>query len=221
MKCYHMTSLDRLESISKQGLTPRNEENSKLINDDKVKVFFSEGYEGAIALFVDFELIYEKINNKEIVLDDKSLEEKVLNSKDFKNYLKEGVYLEFSGDNIENERNFENGCTNKTISPEILNVCILKDKETKETTYSRFDIIKYMMSKKQPQDIKYYGVKYEGSPNFDEATKRIQGKIKKYYEEHEQEINKFKNKKYDLEYIPIEIFMNEYYNLKVNKAKKR
>ena len=43
MNYYHMTSLDRLNSISKIGLTPRNEDNSKLINDKKNKVFFSEG----------------------------------------------------------------------------------------------------------------------------------------------------------------------------------
>ena len=40
MNYYHMTSLDRLVSISREGLTPRNEENSKLINDTKVKVLF-------------------------------------------------------------------------------------------------------------------------------------------------------------------------------------
>ena len=61
MYYYHMTSLDRLVSISKMGLTPRNENNSKLINDEKNKVFFSEGFEGAIALFVDFEIVYENI----------------------------------------------------------------------------------------------------------------------------------------------------------------
>lgn len=65
MKCYHMTTLDRLKSINELGLLPRNERNSKLINDDKVKVFFSEGFEGAIALFVDFNIVYNKIKNRE------------------------------------------------------------------------------------------------------------------------------------------------------------
>lgn len=40
MNYYHMTSLDRLNSISKIGLTPRNEDNSKLINDKKKQSFF-------------------------------------------------------------------------------------------------------------------------------------------------------------------------------------
>lgn len=50
-------TLERLDSINKFGLTPRNEDNSKLISDDKVKVFFSEGFEGALALYVDFNKI--------------------------------------------------------------------------------------------------------------------------------------------------------------------
>ena len=46
MYYYHMTSLERLDSINKFGLTPRNEDNSKLISDDKVKVFFQKGLKG-------------------------------------------------------------------------------------------------------------------------------------------------------------------------------
>lgn len=124
MNFYHMTSLDRLNSISKIGLTPRNENNSKLINDEKNKVFFSEGFEGAIALFVDFNIVYENIKNGKTKLIDKEIENKVLKAKNLFEYLKEGVYLQFDGTNIENERNFENGCTDNGISPEKLNVCI-------------------------------------------------------------------------------------------------
>lgn len=60
MYYYHMTSLDNLRSISKQGLIPQSGVNSKLIGDEKIKVFFSEGFEGAIALFVDFQIVYDK-----------------------------------------------------------------------------------------------------------------------------------------------------------------
>ena len=76
MNFYHMTSLDRLNSISKIGLTPRNEDNSKLINDEKNKVFFSKGFEGAIALFVDFDIVYENIKNRKTKLIDKEIEKK-------------------------------------------------------------------------------------------------------------------------------------------------
>ena len=88
MKYYHMTSLDRLSSIEDIGLVPRNEDNSKLVDDDKVKVFFSEGFEGCIALFVDFSIVYENIRNRKVKLDNKKLEEKILNSKDLEEYLK-------------------------------------------------------------------------------------------------------------------------------------
>ena len=220
MKYYHMTSLDRLDSISKEGLTPRNEENSKLINDQKVKVFFSEGFEGVVALYVDFDLVYQQIKSKELVLDNKELEEKILVSSNLNDYLKEGVYLEFDGDDIKNERNFENGCTSKIIPPEDLRVCVLSDEEN-TVTYSRFEIIKYMMSKTDPEDIKYYGVKYEGSPNFDAATQRIQGKIKNYYANHQEEINDFKKNNYQLNSIPLEEFMNDYYKVDSKQIKKR
>lgn len=155
MKYYHMTSLDRLSSIEDIGLVPRNEDNSKLVDDDKVKVFFSEGFEGCIALFVDFSIVYENIRNRKVKLDNKKLEEKILNSKDLAEYLKEGVYLEFEDTSIVNERNFENGCTSKIIDPKILNVCIIKDSIDNSIIYSRFEIIKYMMSRVLVNDIKY------------------------------------------------------------------
>lgn len=40
MNFYHMTSLEKLNIINKVGLVPRNEDNSKLVNDEKTKVFF-------------------------------------------------------------------------------------------------------------------------------------------------------------------------------------
>ena len=204
MNFYHMTSLDRLNSISKVGLIPRNGDNSKLINDEKNKVFFSEEFEGAIALFVDFDIVYENIKNRKNKLIDKEIEKKVLKTKNLFEYLKEGVYLQFDGTNIENERNFENGCTDKVILPEKLNVCILR------SLYNNSIIIKYMMSRTMPKDIKYYGVKYPNSPDFDEATKRIQEKVKQYYISHKEEIEKYKNNDYLLEYIPINDFVDEY-----------
>ncbi len=67
-----------------------------------------------------------------------------------------------------------------------------------------------MMSKTMPEVIKYYGVKYKESLNFDDATARIQEKMKKYYISHKEEIEKYKNNDYLLEYMPITDFVNEY-----------
>jgi len=57
MNYYHMTSLNNLDSISKKGLIPQSGANSKLIGGDKIKTFFSEGFEGAIAVLSDIWVI--------------------------------------------------------------------------------------------------------------------------------------------------------------------
>ena len=67
-----------------------------------------------------------------------------------------------------------------------------------------------MMANTIPEQIKYYGVKYKDSPNFDEATVRIQEKVKKYYISHKEEIQKYINNDYLLGYIPITDFLNKY-----------
>ena len=56
-----MTALNNLSSIAVQGLTPQNGDNGKLIGEEKVKVFFSEGFEGAVALYVDFDIVFDRI----------------------------------------------------------------------------------------------------------------------------------------------------------------
>ena len=210
MYYYHMTTFDRIISISESGLTPRNENNSKLVNDEKVKVFFSEGFEGCIALFVDFNIVYNDIKSGKTKLKDKDIENKVKKSNNLCDYLKDGVYLQFDGTNIKNERNFENGCTNRIILPKMLNVCVLKNKNNNNLIFSRFEIIKYMMSKIKPEEIKYYGSSYDNSPNFDDATKRIQEKVKNYYVMHKKDIDKYSNEDYILEYIYIKDFIEEY-----------
>lgn len=63
MNAYHFTRVNNLESISKKGLVPGNGDNSKLIDDQKKKVFFSDGF-GAIALYVDFNLVFENIKTE-------------------------------------------------------------------------------------------------------------------------------------------------------------
>ena len=212
MKCYHMTKLDYLDSINQFGLLPRSGDNSRLIQDDQVKVFFSEGYEGATALYVDFSIVYRKAKEKEITLDD-DLKGKILLSKDLEDYLGNGVYLSFDMNGIKNERNFENGCTSQPIASDIINVLLLEDITNGNITYSRFDIIHYMMSTISPEQITYYGEKYPDSPPFDAATKRIQDKVKKYYEENKEIIDVYRSGSYKLK----ELSLNEFLNYSKNK----
>lgn len=205
-----MTSIENLQSIREKGLIPKNEANSKLIGDEKVKVFFSEGFEGAIALFVDFQIVYDQIKEGQMKVTDECVKTKVLKSKSLSDYLGEGVYLRFDGTKIENERNFENGCTDKTISPKELMVCILRRKSDDSVIFSRFEMIKYMMAEIQPEQIQYYGANYDRTINFTEATKNIQGKVKKYYEGHRMEISEYENSEYILDFIGINDFVNKF-----------
>lgn len=207
-----MTKLDYLDSINQFGLLPRSGDNSRLIQDDQVKVFFSEGYEGVIALYVDFSIVYRKAKEKEITLDD-DLKGKILLSKDLEDYLGDGVYLSFDMNGIKNERNFENGCTSQPIASDIINVLLLEDITNGNITYSRFDIIHYMMSTISPEQITYYGEKYPDSPPFDAATKRIQDKVKKYYEENKEIIDVYRSGSYKLK----ELSLNEFLNYSKNK----
>ena len=205
-----MTSLDNLRSISKQGLIPQSGVNSKLIGDEKIKVFFSEGFEGAIALFVDFQIVYDKVQEGQMTITDESVIKKIMDSKSLSDYLGEGVYLRFDGTNIKNERNFENGCTDMIIPPKDLMVCVLKKKNDRSIVFSRFEIIKYMMATVRPEQIEYYGACYEGAPDFKEATKRIQEKVKRYYLQHQAEIAEYDNREYRLDFCLLSDFVNEF-----------
>ena len=196
MNYYHMTPLNNLHSITKKGLIPQSGDNSKLIGDEKVKTFFSEGFEGAIALYVDFQIVYDQVKAGKVTLSDESITQKIMESKSLSDYLGEGVYLRFDGTNIKNERNFENGCTDMTIPPKDLTVCVLQNKINHSIVFSRFEIIKYMMATVQPEQILYYGAKYEGAPDFEEATTRIQEKVRRYYQKHQAEIRKYDTEVY-------------------------
>ena len=210
MYYYHMTALNNLHSIMSQGLIPKNENNGKLIGEEKVKVFFSEGFEGAVALYVDFDIVFDRIRKEQMKVSDEVVRKKLLKSKSLSDYLGEGVYLQFDGTGIKNERNFENGCTDMTILPEMLSVCILRKEGDNSIIFSRFEIIKYMMAKIQPEQIKYYVAICEGSPNYIEATNRIQEKVKKYYQDHQMEITEYESHKYILDFIDLKDFLEKF-----------
>ena len=144
---------------------------------------------------------------------DDDLKGKILLSKDLEDYLGDGVYLSFDMNGIKNERNFENGCTSQPIASDIINVLLLEDITNGNITYSRFDIIHYMMSTISPEQITYYGEKYPDSPPFDAATKRIQDKVKKYYEENKEIIDVYRSGSYKLK----ELSLNEFLNYSKNK----
>lgn len=209
-KCYHMTSLDRVRSISVSGLTPKNGDNSKTVNDEKIKVFFSEGMTGAVALYADLQKHYDDIKSGNVGKTPADRVQAVNNSASLEEYLGgDGVYFLFDGTDVENEKNFMDGCTEQSISPENLQVCLLKNNATNTVSYSRYDIIKYMMSKVPAESIHYTGkdVKPE---EVDTATNAIQLNVKSFYEKNKSEINAFRAGDYTLENIPLREFCDKY-----------
>lgn len=61
MKCFRSTSINTIERVYTDGIVPSCGRNSRLIGDNRKKVFFSEGFNGTIALFIDFNIVYNKI----------------------------------------------------------------------------------------------------------------------------------------------------------------
>lgn len=61
-------------------------------------------------------------------LSDNELYSRVINSKNIREYLGEGVYLTFDSENVvnENENNEVDGFTSEKIKPDLLEVAMLK-----------------------------------------------------------------------------------------------
>lgn len=87
MYYYHMTALDHLSSIAVQGLILKNGDNGKLIKEEKIKVFFSEGFEGAVALYVDFDIVFNKIRKGEMKPADEFVRKKLLQAESLSDFL--------------------------------------------------------------------------------------------------------------------------------------
>lgn len=211
-KCYHMTSLDRVRSISVSGLTPQNGDNSKTVNDTKVKVFFSEGMTGAVALYADLQKHYDDIKAGNVGKTPQDRVEAVNATNSLEEYLGgDGVYFLFDGTDLENEKNFMDGCTDQSIAPENLQVCLLKNNETNTVSYSRYDIIKYMMSKVPAESI-YYTGKDVKPEEVETATTQIRTNVNWFYENNKSAINAFRAGNYTLENIPLREFCEKYLN---------
>ena len=217
MKCFRSTSINTIERVYTEGIVPSCGRNSRLIGDNRKKVFFSEGFHGTIALLIDFNIVYNKIKKNRMQVSDNELYSKVINSENIREYLGEGVYLSFDSENVLNENNEVDGFTSEKINPDLLEVAMIVNTNDGTFSYSRFDVVHFMMAQINPDDIKYSGIKwpnielYEGHNKKPEQEKiRInQSKIRQYYEENQELINRFKTNQYRLVYIPLNKFINE------------
>lgn len=204
--CYHFTNAENIPDIIAKGLVPSCGTNSALICDTKKRVYFSEGFAGAISLYVDFELVYEQIKNGKHPISDITLIRKIKESSCLEDFLGKGVYFHFNKDGIFNERNFENGCTGITIPPDCLDIVILKNQNQNSFIFNRRDVVLYMMAHTEPNSILYHGSNYPGAPDSGQATENIRGKVIKYYNSHTDEIKIYNSPDLSLCYIPITDF---------------
>lgn len=224
MKCFRSTSINTIERVYTEGIVPSCGRNCRLIGDNRKKVFFSEGFHGTIALLIDFNIVYNKIKNNRMQLSDNELYSKVINSKNIREYLGEGVYLTFDSENVVNENNEVDGFTSKKINSDLLKVAMVFNINDGTFSYSRFDVVHFMMSQINPEDIKYSGIKWPNIELYEKHNKKSeeekirinQSKILQYYKENQELINEFRIHEYELVYIPLSRFINEIYISKEN-----
>lgn len=219
MKCFRSTSINTIERVYTEGIVPSCGRNSRLIGDNRKKVFFSEGFHGTIALLIDFNIVYNKIKNNHMQLSDNELYSRVINSENIREYLGEGVYLSFDSENVLNENNEVDGFTSEKINSDLLEVAMIVNTNDGTFSYSRFDVVHFMMAQINPDDIKYSGIKWPNIELYEKHNKKSekekirinQSKIRQYYEENQELINRFKTNEYRLVCIPLNKFINEIY----------
>lgn len=219
MKCFRSTSINTIERVYTEGIVPSCGRNSRLIGDNRKKVFFSEGFHGTIALLIDFNIVYNKIKKNRMQLSDNELYSKVINSENIREYLGEGVYLSFDSENVLNENNEVDGFTSEKINSDLLEVAMIVNTNDGTFSYSRFDVVHFMMAQINPEDIKYSGIKWPNIELYEKHNKKPekekirinQSKIRQYYEENQELINRFKTNQYRLVHIPLNKFINEIY----------
>lgn len=207
-KYYHMASLDKVRSISNMGLMP-NEEDNKFTNDIENKVSFSEGMTGVVAKYANCQKHYDLIKSGVVGGIKPDVAQEINTTDNMQEYLGDGVFIIFDGENVENEKNFMDGVTDSSIDSENLQVCILRNNETGEVTYSRFNIVHYMMAKVPVETINYTGI----DASEDKAEKKLEAirqDVSNYVKNHEEEINTYKYGNYTLENIPVKSFCMQY-----------
>lgn len=135
----------------------------------------------------------------------------VAETSDFEEFMGDRIFLTFSADDIELENEsvkkteeyrkistgmeFADGSTSKAIPPEILKVCVLRNEQTGECTYSRDDIVKYMMLTHLVDTL------HQGTPDH-------QKRRQEYYQDRAEEISAMAD--YEMEYMDLQEFYREF-----------
>lgn len=189
-ECFHFTKLDRAYSIRDTGLQARLENNSKSVGDTKSKISYSDSKIGAIGLFAIFYEVYTDYktgarkprNNKP---GEKETYEAIMKSASFEEYLGDGMYLIFDGTGIENtggntgHGGIYDASTITTIPSHNIQVGLIRNNDTKEISYSKFEYIHFLMSTMRQDE-------------FSQMIPSMQKRYEKYYREHQSQIDKYR-----------------------------
>ncbi len=198
---YRHSPISDLKSIMVNGLNPDKAKSNlrDYTSDERQKVFYSEGKEGAITFDCNTRSKFKQMQEQGKVPLEYTMDSyyKKVHDKG-----QDRVYLKIKGIELENEQNnnddrYADACTSQTIPPENIFVCVLKNPKTGEITYRREDIIKYMMSQCTVQDI-------ENKYTIDDKQKQ---KLVNHYNEMKDEIQKFS------EYEMMEIGIEQFYQM--------
>ena len=223
---YHFDSNKWMRYIKENGLVPHNGQNSQSIGDEKEVVFYSQGKEGAIVMYMDFIKHFDEYRREEgdrilSKYESANLNRGEMSDKEFKKlenqvkqvtqmretdsldgYLGKGPYLEIFGlDNKEvNDPNFHfsNMWTTETIPPEQLKVVALKEKAGDRVITDKNEIINYFLSQISPEEIR----------NF-EINNPLKNFILDYQKEHSQELEQLSNQ-FDLTNISIQEYIDKH-----------
>jgi hypothetical protein len=223
---YHMTNNKYLMNIAKEGLIRQNGDNSQSIGDGKNVVFYSQGKEGAIVMFLDFKKHYDDFKGEkgdkvlqkyqmhqsgEETLEEAEVDslkkqvnqiENVRRTSTFKEFVGEGVYFNVNGivpEDIQDKNfNFANSWTTKDVPPENLEVLMLRDKNSGEVLSSKFDIIDYFLSQTPPEKIAEMGI-----------NDSLEQYITNYYKENYDRISSL-GSNFSLEKVAVQKYVEQY-----------
>ena len=197
--CFHTTKLENLINILQNGLLPISGRNSALTADTRTgKISYSAGIQATIDTFSVFRRFYNNVIegriNEEKFKNNLSTEEysnhqksisEILKSKSFEDWIGNNIYLCFDGDCISDrhENKPEDAYTSETIPPEQLKVCIIKNKKNDSVYFFSMKDICCFLYAKNPE------------------LKRRLGMWK-----YEEDIDKYRNGDYYMDYISLEQF---------------
>lgn len=213
--CYHSTKTKFLSSILKNGLQPVYGDNSHLTADTRVdKISYSAGKQGTVDTFGVFNRFYnsvlegrineesfrESLSSSDLAKHQSSIES-IRNASSFEDWIKDNVYLCFDGNNLseKNEDRPEDSYTTKSITPNQLKVCVIKNvKDDTIHSYSMVDVYSCIFAKNP--ELKKGMCTYKFKDNID----------------------KFQSDEYSLEYMNLEKFCEMFPELlEDNNSKKQ